>query len=358
MSVLQLRRNMVVEDAPSTDVVAIEKPFPLRTIDTIEAHAVVVEPDDEEDVEQGPSFLSVLRGWFNGLIAVSLLAAYPVLVVMASNVGDRQLPAVDRSEWTAPWAGAASGLLASHFDTLGWAPDAAAWEPMARLTAKPAYQRALAETTGEYVSLMQAGSAAAGREDADLEAAARLISASSTGVQLRAGRDALVSHDRRLRRTSGSAADTAAPDPAGLVAQLSLIESWGERSQAQIADTAATLGGSPVDEGATIAVYQAKGRAMSAYAFIDAMGWSDAKGAAAARAAALDAWKAAAEFRPLIVLNGSPDGSLFGNHPASMGYLIAKAQEATATYRALVADGLPRPAPPAAPAPTDTPAAN
>jgi hypothetical protein len=166
-------------------------------------------------------------------------------------------------------------------------------------------------------------------------------------VQLRAGRDALVSHDSRLRRTTGALA----ADPAALAAQLALIEGWAERSQTQIAGAAATLGGSPMDEGATIAVYQAKGRAMAAYAFIDAMAWSDAAGAAAARARALEAWKAAAQFRPLLVLNGSPDGSLFGNHPASMGYMIAKAQEATGAYRALIGAASRPAASPAAPPP-------
>jgi hypothetical protein len=109
------------------------------------------------------------------------------------------------------------------------------------------------------------------------------------------------------------------------------------KSQADIARTASVLGGSPIDESATVAVYRAKGMAIAAFVFLDAMQWPDAPAAAAARTAALDAWKAAAEFHPLIVLNGSPDGSVFGNHAASMGFLVAQAQKATQAYMALVA---------------------
>ena len=51
------------------------------------------------------------------------------------------------------------------------------------------------------------------------------------------------------------------------------------------------------------------------------------------------------ESTPLIVLNGSPDGSLFGNHSASMGFLLTQAQKATADYKALVEQAIPAPAP-------------
>jgi hypothetical protein len=75
--------------------------------------------------------------------------------------------------------------------------------------------------------------------------------------------------------------------------------------------------------------------------FLDTMHWPEDAKAAAARNAALAAWKLAAEFHPLVVLNGSPDGSLFGNHSASMGFLLNQAQKATADYKALVAAAIP-----------------
>ena len=87
------------------------------------------------------------------------------------------------------------------------------------------------------------------------------------------------------------------------------------------------LGGSPMDEEATRAVYAAKGRATVAFLILDSLQWPESAEAAKARDAALDAWKAVAEFHPLVVLNGDPDGSLFGNHPPSMGFLLGAGPE-------------------------------
>lgn len=235
-----------------------------------------------------------------------------------------------------------------HYSHLGWASDAADWTPMARLSAKPALQHAMAESIGEYINLMSRNAAADGHPDADLSAAARLVNVNSTGVQLRAARDALVNYDRRERRRG--AIENA--DPARLAAQLQLVGVWAARSQAEIARVAAMTGGGPIDRSATQAVYAAKGRAQAAVAFVGAMHWPEDAKTVAARNAALTAWTAAAEFHPLLVLNGSPDGSVFGNHAASMGFLVAQAQTATADYlgaiEASAAAGMPDVATPVA----------
>jgi hypothetical protein len=329
MSVLHLRRDMVVvEEEP---VVEIETPLPLRTIDAEVTE--IGQPDNDAEEAPRKSIFSRLRFWFNALIVATILAAYPVMVVFSSDVGDRNVSGmVDRTGWAAPWAGGAATLMEKHFGELGWASDAPSWSPMARLTAKPAYQSAMASAIGEFMVLANAHAAALEKDDPDLAAAARLVSGSANGVQLRAARDALTNFDRRLRRR-GTAFAFTTPQ---IGEQIALIDSWAVKSQADIAKTAAVLGGSPIDESATIAVYRAKGMAIAAFVFLDAMQWPDSAAAAAARTAALDAWKEAAEFHPLIVLNGSPDGSVLGNHAASMGFLIAQAQKATQAYMALV----------------------
>ncbi len=396
MSVLQLRRDMVVDDesevvaaAPrdrdarpqnvrkgkdrrgadaandsSRDsangdepVVEIEAPLPIplrRFEEPVQIEArIVSHSGDDEDEDERRSFVEIVTGWAKVAGVVAALAAYPVLVVMASDVGDRNVAGViDRTQWSAPWAGAAATVMEAHFGEYGWASDAAAWEPMARLTAKPAYQAALAGAVGDFIGLRARQEAAAGRADADLEAASRLATPASTGVQLRAARDALVAHDRRVRRRDEG---LTAP-PQDISAQLGLFETWAAASQTEIATSGSVLGGSPVDEIATNAVYNAKARAFAAFIFLDAMQWPENAAAASARTRALDAWKDAATFRPLIVLNGSRDGSLFGNHPASMGFLIAQAQQATADYRALVDASVPAaPAPVAEAAPAAAP---
>jgi hypothetical protein len=341
MSVLQLRRDMVVvEEEPAVE---IDKPFPLRTIeaDAEIAEVTEIEPEETEETEEHPrkSLFKVMRWWLNAAIVVIAVLAYPVAIMMASDVGDGRVAGiVDRTKWTAPWAGAAATLMEKHFNDLGWANDASSWTPMARLTGKPAYQTAMAGSVGEFATLQAKYAASSGEADPDLSVASRLISANSTAIQLRAARDALVNYDRRMRRRF------AAPvaSEAQLIEQLALIDTWAVKSQAEIAGAAA-LGGGLVDNEATRSVYAAKGRAMAAYVFLDATSWPESSKAADARSAALEAWRVAAQFHPMVVLNGSPDGSVFGNHAASMGFLIAQAQKATAEFKAAVS--IPNPAP-------------
>jgi len=333
MSVLQLRRDMVVVEEEKA--VENDKPFPLRTIEAEVTDVIDIDEVEEvsdEDDRPRKSFFQHVRRWFNALIVVAAVGAYPAMIVADSNVGDGDIKGLDRTNWSAPWAGGAATILEKHFNELGWAKDAPAWSPMARLTAKPAFQSAMAESVGQFLVLANSQAVSAGREDIDLSAASRLVTASSTGDQLRAARDALINYDRRLRRRAAALPET----PAQLTAKLALIDSWAMKSQEDIARSAALASG-PIDQSATTAVYSAKGRAMAAFIFIDTMHWPQNEQAAAARTTALEAWKAAAAFHPLVVLNGSPDGSVFGNHAASMGFLIGQAQAATKAYVDLIA---------------------
>lgn len=336
MSVLKLRRDMVVveEEGPErTSEKESDKPFPLRriepeTVDVIEAELITPELDEAELAPlPRKSFVQRVSFWLKATAIVAALGAYPAMVIAASDVGDGELSTlVDRSQWAAPWAGGAAVLMQDHFERLGWASDAQAWEPMARLTAKPAFQKAMAQSLGAVVALANSQAATGGQSDADLEAAARLLSAESTGVQLRAARDALVNYDRRLKRRDVRPGST----PDQLREQLGLVSSWAAESQAGLVASAASIGGNPMDEDATRAVYEAKGRAVVAYVMMEALDWPQSPEAVAARAKAVEAWRAVAEFHPLVVLNGDPDGSIFGNHPAAIGFLLTQAEAATA----------------------------
>lgn len=339
MSVLKLRRDMVVveEDPAKASEKDTDTPFPLRRIeaepdDVIEAELVAPDADDgEPEIAPRKTVVQRVGFWLKTTAIVAAFGAYPAMVVAASDVGDGNLSGlVDRSQWAAPWTGGAAVLLQTHFDELGWAPDAQPWEPLARLTAKPAYQKAMAQSLGAAVALANSQAIADGRPDSDLEAAARLISGDASGVQLRAARDALVNYDRRLKRRDVSLTSTSEQ----LMGQLALISGWAAQSQAGILASAASVGGNPMDEDATRAVYEAKGRAAVAFMLMDALDWPQTPDAVAARAGALEAWKQVAEFHPVIVLNGDPDGSIFGNHPAAVGFLLTQAETATAALLA------------------------
>lgn len=329
-SVMKLRRDMIVADDRNTGgatPAAEPAPGPQTVVHT------AADDTDIEDEVHGPTFLGRLKLWGGLAAGIAALAAYPAMVVAESDTGDREVIAsLEPSEWTAPWAGAAAGLMQIHFDSAGWAVDAPQWAPAARLTAKPALQSAVAESLGEFLTLKSREATVAGERDVDLEAAARLLTGASTGVQMRAAFEALVSHDQRARRYAAAAA---APDGDAL-SELALIGQWASRSQSELA-AAAAQGQDIIDAGATRAVYSAKGRAQAAYALIRAIGVHDDDRLEATREAALDAWRAVASFDPLLVLNGAPDSPLLGNHAASLGFLVTHAEAATASYRAAAA---------------------
>jgi hypothetical protein len=358
MSVLKLRRDMVVvEDEPEAkSAPESEKPFPLRPTpqpdeDIIEGEIAIDDEEGEEaELPHRKTVFQQVRFWFNAAAIVAALGAYPAFVIASSDVGDRDFDrVVNRADWAAPWAGGFASLMEQHFDQLGWASDADVWEPMARLTAKPAYQSAMAASLGDIITLAQAQAVTDGAVDPDLEAAARLVSGDSTAIQLRAARDALVNFDRRMRRRDEAAAFT----PTQITEQLSLVSAWAAASHTQVSTTTSAIGVSPMDEEATRAVYAAKGRAAVAYVVLASMQWPESVEAAKARNAAMSAWQEVAEFHPLIVLNGDADGSVFGNHPAAIGFLVARAEAATQTFAKLVASAVPAtpsPAPAAGPA--------
>lgn len=352
MSVLKLRRDMVVvDDEPAADPVSAraadnDRPFPLRTREAddssiIDAH--VIEADDDEDSHHAPvtahrTFGQHVRFWFNTIAIVALVGAYPAMVVTSSDVGDRDLEKlVDRAEWAAPWIGGVSALMERHFRDLGWASDSENWEPMARLTAKPAYQAAMAASLGDVLKLANAQAVVIGQPNVDLEAAARLVNEDATGVQMRAARDALLNYDRRLRRRDASTEI----DSRQVAGHLELMRGWASKSQERLIASARAIGGSPMDEEATRAVYAAKGRATVAFLVLETLNWPASPELANARDAAQAAWKSVAEFHPLIVLNGDPDGSLWGNHPAAMSYLIAQAEATTKEFGELLAKASP-----------------
>ncbi len=341
MSVLKLRRDMVVvdEEAAAAKAGENDKPFPLRKIEPENADEDIIEGEVNEDAAEdeageehhGKTLFQHVRFWFNAAVIMAGISAYPAMVIASSDVGDGDIgKTAARSDSTAPWVGGAASLMEKHFNDLGWASDAPAWSPMARLTAKPAYQTAMAESLGDFIKLSSAQATASGRGDPDLEAASRLISSGSSAVQLLAARDALTNYDRRLRRRDVSSVST----PAQVFEQLGLLSSWGDISQQEIAASAKSVGGNPFDEDATRAVYAAKGRAAVAFTVLNSLQWPETPAAAKAREEALAAWKSAAQFHPLIVLNGDPDGSLFGNHATSMGFLVGQAQKATENFRA------------------------
>lgn len=350
MSVLQLRRKVMPDEEllfePQAEpVLEIDKPFPLRTFHPTpkaETVSIPLEPDhfaaedaDHEAHDAPRPIFTKLRVYSALLAVLAAASAYPVLMIADSRLGDRVSSVeFDRSQWTLPWTGATAALIDEQVNEVGWVSDAPNWSPAARLTAKPVFQSALAESLGEYFALAAATLHADTPVDVDLKAAARLAHSSSTASELRAAYESISSYDRRLRRLSATAKWSRADVPR----QFDLFRRWADTSQTELTAASRSATGSPIDSSATAAVYAAKARALATYLFLAALDWPEEAEALAARAAALDAWKAAAEFHPLIVFNASPDGWLLGNHATSMAFLIGDAREKTAALEAAIAE--------------------
>jgi hypothetical protein len=371
-SVLKLRRHMVMRDEPEAEPVptvepeietservakagpaarrapkaveppAPEVPAPELPAPELPAAAKTVAVQEMELHEEEPRPRRARTPSRAGFVlkaaaAVAIVGAYPAMIVASSGVGEAAATAeVDRSAWTVAWAGAAAGLIDLHSEELGWTPDAPDWAPAARLVAKPELQAALAASLGEFVSLRSREALTTGERDPELDIAARLLSADSTGAQMHAARDALAAHDRQARRRAASAV---APE-AIAADHLALFERWAADSRRDLAAAAELIAGWPVDESATRAVYAAKGRAQAAFALMQALPWPDHPAAQLARGEALAAWRAALEFRPLIVFNGPADGSMLPNHAVAMGFLMSEAEAATSAYREALGGGL------------------
>jgi hypothetical protein len=335
-SVLKLRRDMVVTDKTDAGPAPAAKSVAQTVLDQamFEASAHGNHEDEHEDehngddAHHGPTFLGRLR-LLGGIAAgVAALAAYPAMIVLESDTADKAvIAAAEPSDWTAPWAGAAAQLMEIHFDEAGWAIDAPQWAPAARLTGKPALQAAVAQSLGEFLTLKSREAALSGQRDSDLEAAARLLTAESTGVQMRAAYEALVSHDQRSKRYAAAAAS-----PEGdAISELTLIAQWASASQSELAVAASDR--DIVDGGVTRAVFSARGRAQAALLLIRAIGVHDDDRLQESRETALEAWRNVARFDPLLVLNAAPDSPLLGNHAAALGFLVTRAEDATHAYR-------------------------
>ena len=125
--------------------------------------------------------------------------------------------------------------------------------------------------------------------------------------------------------------ETAMSDADQIVGQLSLFVKWAEASSEELRSVHLLASGWPLDDDSVVAFYRARARGYLAHRLIDAMDLSGAH-ASPGRAAALSAWRRVAEFEPLFVMNGSPDGVLFTSHAAAMNLRLADAIAATRAY--------------------------
>ena len=273
--------------------------------------------------------------WIAPVIIASLFAVYWLLTLLSNKIDDDlTFPENVRQTWSSPWAGVSASILGREYEVNGWSPSAAEWTPSARLTAKPTWQTALAESLGAHAGLAaQQAESTEGEVDADLSTASRLLTGSVNPSELRAAREALLSYDGRVRRHTISGAVSAEH----FAERLVLMADWAKSSNRELMDVFHTADGFPLDDHAVVSVYRARARAYVSHRLISAMDTHYRDEIQPYREAALRSWARAAEFSPLFIINGAPDSMFFTSHAASMRALLLEANEATLAYASALA---------------------
>ncbi len=300
-----------------------------------------------EYAEPSPTWIAIQKGAglirrvFVLAVILAILGIYPALTVMASRIDDRPVLMAE-NEWAVPHIGLVITKIARETEGAGLAADRPRWHPQAWLTAVPAWQSASAAALGEHVTLLASYSGGEEGEDADLAAAARLLTAAATpGAELRprlvAAAEALNRYDARVIRqeTVPPDADTVLPG------ELALFLSWAEASRREMSDRVAAEPASWWLASAedVQAVYTAKARAHAALELFrlsrrraPALQSNTETIIAAERVEA--AWRRAAEFKPLLVSRREGTGRFLPNHPAAMGFFLSEAEAAMAELNA------------------------
>ena len=264
------------------------------------------------------------------IILLVCFLIYWVAAFMSNRISDDlNYPENIRQTWSSPWAGVSASIIEREYTENVWSPSAHDWTPVARLTGMPSWQTGLAEAIGQHAALAsEQVIISEGESDADLATAARLLSGSVNETELRAAREAFVSYDGRVRRHRVSD-DVSAVE---FVQRLNLMASWASGSSRELLDVFHTADAWPLDDHAVVSIYRARARAYVAHRLISAVDSHYRDQTSVYREAALGAWARAAQFSPLLVVNGNPDSLFFSSHAASMRSLLIEAENATQAY--------------------------
>ncbi len=308
MSVLQFsRKSEVIAEEPTP--VEIKKPIPLKK-KTAEALKKSRIPKIFK------RYLLIATGFV-------LILAYPFMVLQANKISDDlNFPESIQQTWSSPWAGVGAQLLEREVEQHGWANDAPIWSPLARLTAMPAYQKAIGHAIGDYAELVNeelGGSAAA-----DLNTVALLLSRDISKNEIRAASEALISFNGgvRLHRYDDTLTSKRYAE------RVDLMISWMRQSTGELASVINSPDRKLFEKSAIEAVYTAKARAYVAHRFLSIMQAPVGLSIKNEHAEAISQLEKAASFKPLLVANGKADGMIFASHPAALYQLLNRVEMA------------------------------
>lgn len=315
-------------------------------------HAVVVTPLGAvlpaaylEEAEPSPLMERASRWWQRlifmlrlGLV-LALMCTYPLLSVLSHKVDSSPVLSSADAIWSSPETATALTMIGREETGPGWAMDRSWWHPQARLKALPAWQEGLTSALSDYMLLTaQSVTPDEFAPDADLMAAGRLlapVSDSPAEARMRAAAQALQRYEGRLSRELAAA-------PNGVEAaqkELNLFIAWASTAEADLRIASETPDGWPASRYDIETVYKARGQAHAAAELLNATFAAEptltaSRDIAEARDQAITAWRKAANFNPLFVSSPGQTQGLLSDHPATLGWYIAEAKQATITLNA------------------------
>ena len=293
-----------------------------------------------ENAQPSPIMLGFQKGWrrFIGFLKLSLvlavLGAYPVAMVLSSEIDDGPVVFLSGEVWSVPGVGVAIHKIAREVAGAGIAADQEIWHPQSRLTALPAWQDATFSGLAEHVKLVAELAGTAKDPDPDLAIAARLLQmvpGEEVLPRLKPAAEALDEYDRRATR--GLALRPLPEDT--LPREMVLFAGWAKQDVAALTDRINAEQSTWLASKEDIeAFYAAKARAHLAHELIvagkarayDITGNAEL---AVALNRAETAWKRAADLKPVFVSNRHGSGALLPNHLSSMAYYLSEAEAAT-----------------------------
>jgi len=285
--------------------------------------------------------------WSWRIAVVALLLYYPVGAMIVENIDDDpQFAPKSVAPGESRAVAVAADLVTREVDVHSWTPMQPFFMPAGILDNMPNFQRGVAAALGRFsTELMdQLGrTRGSSQTDRDLEQArgflneqpniwiwqpsVSLMPSAPSAQKYRAGRDKLVSYNKRL--AAGQAVFERRSD--NLQALIDRIANDEGADSAVIDQQIIEQAGNLFDFHCDDIFYFNKGRLYANYLLLRELGRDfeaviKEKGLANAWNGTVETFRIAAQLEPWIVWNGYPDGLLIPNHLAAQGFYLLRAR--------------------------------
>ncbi len=293
------------------------------------------------------SRLAAVWHWGWRIVIVVLVLYYPVGALIVENIDDDpQFAPRSVAPGESRAVAVAAGLVTREVDVHQWTPMQPFFMPARLLDNMPNFQRGIAAALGRFSTEMmdQLGrTRGSSQTDGDLERArgflneqpdqwawqpsVSLLPTATSAQKYRAGRDKLISYNKRL--AAGQAVFERRAD--NLQALVDRIANDEGSDSAVIDQHIIEQAGNLFDMHCDDIFYFNKGRLYANYLLLRELGVDfdsviKEKGLGNAWNGMVETFRIAAELHPWVVWNGYPDALLVPNHLAAQGFYLLRAR--------------------------------